>query len=107
MAATFSPFDSDAQRRKRLWLSAAALVGVLLWGTFGLMWIEGWDFSKALYFTLITVTTVGYGDEGISPAGRVFALVFLVIGIAVCSYSFAYLVQSMVASNLSWRRRMQ
>lgn len=103
----WKPFDERRARRRRLCLAAAAILGVVLWGTLGLMWIEGWGFAKALYFTLITVTTVGYSDEGIGPHGRVFVILFLMSGIGVFSYALAHIVQGMVSEKLAWRRRMQ
>ena len=47
----------------------------------------------------ITITTVGYSDHGISPSGQKFATLLLVGGIGVASYSFAVLVQGLVANT--------
>ena len=42
---------------------------VVAGGTWGFWLIETeWGVWKSLYFTLITVTTVGYGDQGLSDA---------------------------------------
>ncbi|MDH4319638.1 MAG: potassium channel family protein [Desulfobulbaceae bacterium] len=35
---------------------------LLLVGTFGYMYSEGIDFWNSMYLTVITITTVGYGD---------------------------------------------
>ena len=50
-------------------------------GTFGYMSIEGWGAWDAFYFTLVTITTVGYGDYGFSPAGERVAVVLMRAGI--------------------------
>ncbi|MDC0870887.1 ion channel, partial [Flavobacteriaceae bacterium] len=41
------------------------LISVLLIGVFGYMVISGYSFVNALYMTVITVSTVGFGE--ISP----------------------------------------
>ena len=46
--------------------------------------VEGLRWIDSLYFSVITVSTVGYGD--ISPetyAGKVFTMVYVVVGIGV------------------------
>ena len=53
---------------------------VVIGGTVGFVVIEGWDAWRALFFTLITITTVGYGDEGISDDGKKFATLLLIGG---------------------------
>jgi voltage-gated potassium channel len=101
-------FLSSRRRQIRPLLRALlALAGVVLTGTIGLRIIEGWDLWHSFFFTLITITTVGYGDEGISQSGRVFTALLLIVGIGVASYSFAVIVQSAVTAELSWRRRMK
>jgi len=58
------------------------LMAALLVCTAGMMLTEGWIFSRALYFTMITGMTVGYGD--IVPTtglGRFISVVIAMIGI--------------------------
>jgi len=44
--------------------------------------VEGKDFGEALYFTLITGLTIGYGDIApVTAAGRVLSIVAGVIGV--------------------------
>src|ERR1041385_4120871 len=67
--------------RARLTYSLAALACVVAFGTVGFHLVEGWSLLDALYMTVMTVTTVGYGaPQELSPAGRAFALGFLVVG---------------------------
>jgi len=53
------------------------LAVVTLLGTIGFVEIEGWELWRAFYFTIITITTVGYGDEGLSDPGKRFATLVL------------------------------
>ena len=51
----------DAFRfRLRVFLGLMILVTLL--GTFGFVFLEGLPLVDALYFSVVTVTTVGYGD---------------------------------------------
>jgi len=63
---------------------------IILSATLGLMYLEGWDFFTALYVTIITLSTVGYGD--ITPTtfwGKVFTLLYIVCGVGAMAYTFA------------------
>jgi voltage-gated potassium channel len=107
---SFAQLDSgdDSVNRTRILRAMAALAAVLIFGTCGFMIIQDqWGFWKSIYFTLITITTVGYGDYGLSPAGQQFTAVLLVGGIATATYAFGQLMQSIVAYQLNWRARMQ
>ena len=92
-----SRFGSRAQ----LVYSLAALAGVVAFGTVGFHLVEGWPLPDALYMTVMTVTTVGYGPpKELSPAGRDFATVFMVIGVGTAGYLLSTAVQSLVRSEI-------
>ena len=86
--------------RARLTYSLAALAGVVAFGTVGFSLIEGWSPLDALYMTVMTVTTVGYGPPlPLSPAGRNFAIFFMVLGVGTAGYLLSTAVQSLVRSD--------
>jgi len=58
-------------------------VAVVIIGTFGFMAIEKLSFLNALYFTIQTVTTVGFGDiHPVTTGGKIFAIFIIIIGIS-------------------------
>ena len=59
---------NDDERYVVYALSAMALILVL--GTIAFAWLEGWSLLDSAYFTVYTVTTVGYGDLAPSPENR-------------------------------------
>jgi voltage-gated potassium channel len=94
--------------RDRLLGVAALLAGCLTFGTIGYKLIEGWSLFDALYMTVITVGTVGYGEtHPLSTAGRAFTMVLILGGIGVFTYAFSTIAAVMIEGDLSeaFRRR--
>ena len=47
-------------------------------------YLEGWSWIDSFYFSIITLTTIGYGD--FSPqtnAGKLFTIFYIIIGIGI------------------------
>src|SRR5947209_6183804 len=81
--------------------SLAALAGVVALGTVGFHLIEGWSPLDALYMTVMTVTTVGYGPpKELTPAGRNFAIVFMVVGVGTAGLLLSSAVPALVRSEI-------
>jgi voltage-gated potassium channel len=63
---------------------ALMVVVLLAAGTIFYSNVEGWSVLDAMYFSLITLTTVGYGDFAPRTVeGKLFTMVYLVLGIGV------------------------
>jgi len=59
-------------------------VVLLLIGTVFYARTEGWSVLDALYFCVVTLATVGYGDFAPrTPLGKVFTIVYILIGAGV------------------------
>ncbi|MCD6527640.1 MAG: two pore domain potassium channel family protein [Desulfuromonas sp.] len=70
---------TSASRQLRNYL--LAFCGVIGLSTLCFMVTEQLNFSEALYFSIITMSSVGYGDIlPQTPAGRILAMVFIVLG---------------------------
>lgn len=79
-----------AQRpQHRLWRVVLLIVALLGGGTLGYWWIEGdWPLFDALYMTVITVGTVGYGEtHELSQPGRAFTIVLILASLVVIAYA--------------------
>lgn len=67
---------------KRLRILLLLPLAILTIGTIGFTVLEKLSFIDALYFTIVTVSTVGYGDiHPTTVAGKLFGIVLIIIGI--------------------------
>ena len=79
---------------------------VLLSGTIGYMLLEGWSWFDAIYMTVITLSTVGFGEvQDLTREGRIFTAILILSGVGAISYVFTVGTQEIVAGQLSgaWR----
>ena len=63
------------------------LLILLLGGALFYSYAEKWSYLDALYFSVSTVTTVGYGDlVPQTTLGKSFTILYMLIGVAVALY---------------------
>jgi len=86
---------------KKLLFPTLIFVILLLSGVFGYMCIEGWDLLDALYMTIITISTVGYGEvREIGPGGRIFTLLLIIFGVSILTYIVSLVVETLIAGEI-------
>jgi voltage-gated potassium channel len=80
------------------------LLLVVLVGTLGYRFIEGWSFLDSLYMTVTTITTVGYSEvHPLSTAGRIFGIFLILCGVGTAFYILTSLVQYTLEGELGIR----
>lgn len=87
---------------RRTLLIAALPVLLLAIGTGGYWLIEPqYTLFDSLYMTVITLTTVGYGEtHELSTPGRIFTILLLLVGVFTLAYATSELVRTVITGEL-------
>ena len=88
-------------RRDRTGIYAVLIIVlILIYGILGSIYIMGLDIYDSIYYTIITLATVGYGDiTPITPLQKIFSVTLALSGVGVLAYIVTFIISS-VTQNL-------
>jgi voltage-gated potassium channel len=85
------------ERLHNIFIALILLGLVLIMGTAGYIYYEHWTLLEAFYMTVVTISTVGFGEvHPLSEAGRLFTSFLIISGTGILAYTLGSLVQFMV-----------
>lgn len=91
---------------KSLFIPILIFVAVILIGASVYHYVEKWNYIDSFYFTVITVTTIGYGDFAPqTDAGKIFTMFFAFAGIGLVFYFISLVGRYMFRKQLRGRLR--
>ena len=93
---------SDYYRDPLLRLRLALLVGLLLLGvgTLGYVGIEHMRFLDALFMTVITLSSVGYGEvKPLDTAGEIFTIGLILVGLGTATWLFTTVLETLTSEQ--------
>ncbi len=89
----------------------SVLLILVLIGTAGYHWLEGWNYLDSLYMTIIILSTVGLGEfRNLDHAGKIFTITLICFGAAFAGYALNILGQRLLESQFGSflsRRKME
>ena len=98
-------------QNKKIPIGVFATITFLIIGTIGYIVIEQFSLLDALYMTVITITTVGFGEiHPLSSAGRIFTMFLIVFGFGSIGFLAAAFTEAIIeqaSSPLLRKRAMQ
>jgi voltage-gated potassium channel len=102
-------FGASPLRHVRVGLLVLAILVAV--GTLGFRWIASMTWIDAIYMTITTLSTVGYGEvRPLGPSGRLFATGLIVAGVGAALYTAGALAEFLIAGRvgeLLGRRAME
>lgn len=88
---------------RQLIIAAFLLILVISIGVIGYINIDDYTFVDALYMTIITISTVGYGEVGeLSDGGKLFTSGLILTSIIILGYTISILNQKLIHAQLSF-----
>ncbi|MBN1363444.1 MAG: potassium channel protein [Syntrophaceae bacterium] len=85
----------------RIKIALVILLIIIIIGTIGFHFIEGWIFVDSFYACIATITTVGYGDfVPVTSAGKFFTVFIIIFGVGTAFYTLVLLVETFVEGRL-------
>ncbi len=97
---------------RKFFITGFLIVVVFFGGAFGYWLLEDWSFLDAMFQSVVTISTVGYGiPEDIKPTTKLFSMGLIFAGISVVLYGISALTQFIVEGEINkfiyTRRRMR
>ena len=88
---SFALRDPEVQGVLTLALTLIGIASLFYWV------VEGWSFLDAVYFSVVTIATVGFGD--LTPhtvMGKVFTIIYIIAGIGLFASAVATLARAVL-----------
>lgn len=98
------PFErmKTALLPQRIWLALLVPLLLVVVGTLGFHLLEGMSLLESVYLTVISLTTIGYGDiVPKTPAGRIFTMFLVISGVFTLFYAATALIRVVVGGELT------
>lgn len=91
----------------RLSFPIIILITLVIVGTFVFHIVEGWRYLDSMYFTVVTITTIGYGDfTPQTDLGKVITMAYLFLGVGIVLYLFSIVSRFMFSRHLRERLKI-
>ncbi|WP_368183532.1 potassium channel family protein [Aestuariibius sp. HNIBRBA575] len=87
---------------------ASVLVGIITVGTVFFHFVEGWSWIDSYFFTVVTLSTVGYGQLVPATAiGKIATTVFIFVGLGIFAAAIQQFSQVTLQRRLNARRKIR
>jgi len=86
--------------RSKLNTAVVLLILVLLIGVFGFKIISDFSWLDAVYMTVITVTTVGFGEvQPLDQESKLFTIILILTSVIIVGYALKIITEYIISKN--------
>ncbi len=86
--------------RSKIYTAIILLVALLLLGVIGYKFISGYTWVDALYMTVITMTTVGFGEvQPLDQQSKIFTVFLILASVVIVGYAISIITEYILSKN--------
>ena len=86
--------------RTKIYTAVFLLVVIMLIGVFGYVMISGYSWIDALYMTVITMTTVGFGEVvPLDDESKIFTIFLILASVVIVGYALSIITEYILSKN--------
>lgn len=86
--------------RSKILLAITLMVAVLLFGVIGYWLIADYSWVEAFYMTIITVTTVGFGEiRPLGTEGKIFTVFLIILSVFIFAFALSVITEYILSRN--------
>lgn len=86
--------------RTKIYTALTLLALVLLFGILGFRMISGYSWIDSLYMTVITITTVGFGEvQPLDDASKIFTVLLILFSVIIVGYALTVITEYILSRN--------
>ncbi len=86
--------------RTKIYTAILLLLGIMFTGVAGYMYLSGYTFIDALYMTVITMTTVGFGEVSpLNETARIFTIFLIIASVVIVGYALSVITEYILSKN--------
>lgn len=92
--------EEVAEAENPWWHGAEGAMILIAFLSVGISWFmlrSGWTFGESLYFCVVTLTTVGYGDiVPLDAASKIFVILYVIAAISTITTILSVVVEALI-----------
>ncbi|PNQ73705.1 potassium channel protein [Hanstruepera neustonica] len=86
--------------RSKIYTAIILLVALLFIGVLGFKVLSGYSWINALYMTVITITTVGFGEvRPLDDASKIFTIFLILASVVIVGYALKVITEYILSQN--------
>ena len=86
--------------KSRIYIAVTLLISVLFLGVIGFKFLAGYSWTDALYMTVITITTVGFGEVlPLDNQSKIFAIILILLSVIIVGYALSVITEYILSKN--------
>jgi voltage-gated potassium channel len=86
--------------RTKIYMAVTLLLALLCIGVLGFKFMSGYSWIDAIYMTVITITTVGFGEvQPLDDMSKVFTIFLILTSIVIVGYALTIITEYILSKN--------